>query len=125
GSSLRRTRTQKRECRHNCVRRITSIMIGPPTTFENPARSSNGALTPVRDLAQPGLNMSEWLNNRVVIYSPEQHHDRKTDARAHRRERPRESPSLLHGGARVGEARVLPASRQSPLGHRRTQGAGP
>src|SRR3989454_3304745 len=51
-------------------------------------------------------------------------HDRETDARTDRRERPRESPEILHRGARVREAGGLPEPWQSPLAHRRTQGDG-
>src|SRR2546426_4805337 len=51
-------------------------------------------------------------------------HDREIDARTDRRERPRESPEVLHRGARVREAGGLPEPWQPPMAHRRTQGDG-
>src|SRR6266480_3592551 len=41
--------------------------------------------------------------------------DRKTDTRAYRRERPKPSPEVLHGGARVREASGLPEPWQPSL----------
>src|SRR5256885_13122337 len=67
--------------------------------------------------------MSQELNNRLVIYSfGENEYDRETDPRAHCRERPGESPQVLHGGPRLREARGLSESRQPPLAHGRAEG---
>src|SRR2546430_14168177 len=67
--------------------------------------------------------MSQELNNRLVIYSfGENEYDRETDPRAHCRERPGESPQVLHGGPRLREARGLSEPRQPSLAHGRAEG---